>query len=101
MTYHTIIRPEAEQDLQNAFTWYQEARLGLGYDVLLQVEAGLQFIERNPDAHPSEYKGTRKHVIKRFPYKIMYRVEIDHIIILAVIHGSRNPTVSKRRADHP
>ena len=100
MKYKTIIRPEAEQDVQKAFSWYEENRMGLGYDFLLQVDAGLQFIERNPEVHPSEYKGARKHFIKRFPYKMIYRVETDKIIILAVIHGKRSPTVMKRRVDH-
>ena len=97
MTYNTIIRPEAEHDLQNAFSWYEESRPGLGHDFLLQVDAGLQFIQRNPEVHPAEYKGVRKHVLKRFPYKMIYRVDTDNIMILAVLHGKRGPTVMKRR----
>lgn len=98
--YKTIVRPEAEQDVQNAFSWYEEHRLGLGYDFLLQVDAGLQCIERNPEIHPSEYKGASKHFIKRFPYKVIYLIEANTIIILAIIHGKRSPTVTKRRVDH-
>jgi plasmid stabilization system protein ParE len=95
--YTTIIRSEAEEDLQKAFSWYEKNRLGLGYDFLLQVDAGLQFIQRNPEVHPAEYKGVRKHVLKRFPYKMIYRVETGNIIILAVLHGKRGPTVMKQR----
>lgn len=97
MKYKTIVRPEAENDLKEAFSWYEDKRRGLGYDFLLQVEAGLRFIERNPGICPPEYKGTRKHLIKRFPYKIIYLFEKQTIIVLAVIHGKRSPNLIKKR----
>ena len=99
MKYRTIVRPEAENDLKEAFSWYEGKRQGLGYDFLLQMDAGVRFIERNPEICPPEYKGTRKHLIKRFPYKIIYLVEKESIIILAVIHGKRSPNLIKKRID--
>jgi plasmid stabilization system protein ParE len=99
MKYKVIIRLEAEDDLKEAFSWYEDKRTGLGYDFLLQVDAGINFINKNPEVHPIEYKGTRKHVIKRFPYKIIYLVEKENIIILAVIHGKRRPDLIKKRID--
>lgn len=99
MKYKVIIRPEAENDLKEAFSWYEDKRLGLGYDFLLQVDAGLRFIERNPEIYQVEYKGTRKHIIKRFPYKIIYLIEEEKIIVLAVTHGKRSPDLLKKRID--
>ena len=69
MKYRVVIRPETENDLKEAFSWYEDKRKGLGYNFLLQVDAGIKFIERNPEVSPAEYKGTRKLLIKRFPYK--------------------------------
>ncbi|NOZ69901.1 MAG: type II toxin-antitoxin system RelE/ParE family toxin [Deferribacteres bacterium] len=97
MKYRVIIRPEAEDDLREVFLWYEEKRKGLGYDFLLQVDAGIRFIARNPNIHQTEYRGTRKHFTKRFPYKIIYIVEKDKIIILAVAHGRRGPALIKKR----
>ena len=97
MKYKVIIRPEAEDDIREAFFWYEDKRQGLGYDFLLNVDAGLNFIKRNPNIHPTEYKGTRKHFIKRFPYKIVYLVEGEKIVVLAVIHGRRSPVLIKKR----
>lgn len=77
--------------------WHEDKRRGLGYDFLLQVDAGLRFIERNPEIFPEEYKKTRKHLIKRFPYKIIYLVEKQKIIVLAVIHGKRRSSLIKKR----
>ncbi len=97
MKYRIIIRPEAEVDLADAFSWYEDKRQGLGYDFLLQVEAGLKFIGRLPEIHSVGYKGTRNHFIKRFPYKIIYIVEYNTVIVLAVLHGKRSPELMKKR----
>jgi plasmid stabilization system protein ParE len=99
MKYKVIVRPEVENDFKEAFSWYEDKRTGLGYDFFLQVDAGINFINRNPEIHPIEYKRTRKHLIKRFPYKIIYLVEEEKIIILAVIHGKRRPDLIKKRID--
>src|SRR3989304_2419144 len=97
MKYRVIVRPESEDDLKEAYAWYEDKRTGLGYDFLLQVDAGLNLIARNPNIHPIEYKETRKHLVKRFPYKIIYLVEKEKIIILAVIHSKRRPVLLKKR----
>ena len=91
MNYQVLVRPEAEEELEQAFLWYENKRKGLGHDFLLQVDAGLSFIQRNPEIHPEEYKISRKHLIKRFPYKIIYIIEQNIIVVLAVLHGRRNP----------
>jgi toxin ParE1/3/4 len=98
--YCVIVSPEAENDLKEIFSWYEDNRIGLGYDFLLQVDAGINFVKRNPEIHPIEYKGTRKHLIKRFPYKIIYLVKEEGIIVLAVLHGKRGFELLKSRVDN-
>ncbi|MEW6235475.1 MAG: type II toxin-antitoxin system RelE/ParE family toxin [Candidatus Omnitrophota bacterium] len=100
MKYVVIIRPEAENDLTNAFSWYEDKRKGLGYDFILQVDSSLHFIQRIPFAHPIEYKDVRKCLIKKFPYKILYIIVDEKVIVLAVIHGKRNPDLSKKRMNN-
>ena len=99
MRYRVVISPEAENDLKESFSWYEDKRQGLGYDFLLQVDAGLRFIEKNPKILPPEYKGVRKYLVKRFPYKIIYLLEEERIIVLAVIHGKRSPILTKEIMD--
>jgi len=94
-------RPTAGQrhSVKEEFSWYEEKRIGLGYDFLLQIDAGIRFIERDPEIYQIGYKGTRKHIIKRFPYKMIYLLEKHKIIILAIIHSKRNPNLIIRRID--
>ena len=56
MTYKILVRPEAEEELEQAFLWYENKRKGLGHDFLFQVGAGLRIIQSNPEIHPEEYK---------------------------------------------
>ena len=100
MQYQTVVIPEAENDIKEAFRWYEEKRVGLGCDFLLQIDAGINFISRNPKIHPSEYRGARKHIIKRFPYKIIYILEKEKIIVLAVIHNRRKPNAIEKRVQN-
>ncbi len=90
MNYAIVITHEAENDIKEAFLWYEGNRKGLGYDFLSQIKVGIQLLERTPYIHPVEYKEIRKHFIKRFPYKIIYMIETDRIVIMAVIHNKRN-----------
>ena len=83
----------------NIFLVWGHNRVGLGYDFFLQIEAGINFIKRNPKTHPIEYKETRKHLIKRFPYKIIYFVKEEKIIVLAVLHGKRSFELLKNRVN--
>lgn len=99
MTRRLVVRAEAEADLAEAFDWYEDKREGLGADFLLQVDAGLEFIRRYPEAHPIEYKQTRKHLIRRFPYKIIYLLTEDALVVLAVVHVKRSPGYLRRIID--
>jgi len=45
--YCVIVSPEAENDLKEIFSWYEDNRVGLGYDLLLQVDAGINFVKRS------------------------------------------------------
>lgn len=97
MKYSVIIRPEAEEDLKQAFSWYEEKRKGLGHDFLLQIDAGLRLIGRNPELYPAKYKGTRNHLVKRFPFRVVYLTEEQRVIVLGVLHEKRHPEVAEKR----
>lgn len=83
--------------MSEVFSWYENKRKGLGHDFLLQIESGLRFIEREPYLPKEQYKGVRQYLIKRFPYKIFYRVEQQMVVLLAVVYGGRDPEWIKKR----
>jgi len=86
-----VIRPAAAADIEDAFVWYQEQRAGLGSDFLRTVDDALTAIQRAPYLHPVIHRDTRRALLRRFPYGIYYRVYPDLIVLVACMHGRRNP----------
>lgn len=91
MKYSLTIRKEAELDISDNFNLYEEHRLGLGHDFLLCVDAALSKVERNPLLYKKIYKDLRRIAIERFPYRIFYLVQSQHIVITAILHVRKDP----------
>jgi len=86
-----LIQPEAESDLTEAYNWYEERIQGLGSDFLLNVEAAISSIQRNPETYPLIYKNVRRCLVRRFPFGIFYIIVADKIIVMSVFHTKRKP----------
>lgn len=91
MNYKLCITQEAEQNLHEIYLWFESKRIGLGHDFLLQVDAKLRMIKRDPLLFSEIYKDVRRCLITRFPYKIFYKFEDQNVVVIAVVYGGRNP----------
>jgi toxin ParE1/3/4 len=92
-----LIKPKAEEDLAEAYDWYEEQRIGLGDELLLCVESAIESARRNPELFPAVRRDVRRALTRRFPYGVFYVVESDRIVVLAIYHSSRDPRGWQRR----
>lgn len=99
MTYNLRIRIEAEQDLSEAYHYYQDCRAGLGDEFLLCIEATLATITRQPSLYAFVHRNVHRALIHRFPFGVFYFVEDDHIIVVAVMHVRRSPQFWHKRVN--
>ena len=90
MKYKLIVKAEAIQDMTEAFDWYENKRSGLGVGFLDKVEECYTKITENPE-HYQSHRDQRVAVMQHFPYKIIYGIEGDAIVVYAVYHDKRNP----------
>ncbi|MCA9422996.1 MAG: type II toxin-antitoxin system RelE/ParE family toxin [Nitrospira sp.] len=97
MTLEVRLRQEVEEDLADAAAWYEEQRQGLGHEFLDEILTMLWRIADTPLVYPSVHRNTRRAIIHRFPFGIYYRVEDTTIVVVAVMHGSRDPRRWKNR----
>jgi plasmid stabilization system protein ParE len=97
MKYKLIIRPEAEQDMQETFRWYEDRVLGLGREFLRCIDAALAHINRSPFIYPIIYKNIHRTLPRRFPFGIFYIISHENIIVLAVLHARRAPRSWQKR----
>jgi toxin ParE1/3/4 len=88
--WRLVIRPRAETDLREARNWYENQRAGLGAEFVDEIEATIQVLIHNPRLHPVYYRGFRRVLARRFPYKLFYRMEDDQIIVFRVLHVRRD-----------
>lgn len=81
----------AERELYEAVAYYEESSEGLGLEFSREVFATVSRIFKFPEAWSPYSNRTRRCLLKRFPYGIVYRVVGDEVVIFAVMQLNRKP----------
>ena len=89
--------PEAETEFLEAVNYYEDRERGLGYDFAIEVLATIQNIAIYPTAWPFIEEGVRRCLVHRFPFGVIYSIEQEEILVLAVMHLRRHPDYWKER----
>jgi plasmid stabilization system protein ParE len=97
MTFEVRLRPEAEQDLADAAAWYEEQRPGLGRQFLEETQAVLSAVAERPLAYHVVHRNARRALLRRFPFGVFFRAEPSQIVVIGILHGSRDPALWKGR----
>jgi plasmid stabilization system protein ParE len=92
-----ILRPAAAADVEEAFSWYERQWPGLGEEFLESVNAGLREIGAHPLRQATIFRDTRRFLLKRFPYAIFYRAYPNAVVVVACMHGRRDPLRWRQR----
>ncbi|BCS55652.1 type II toxin-antitoxin system RelE/ParE family toxin [Geobacter sp. SVR] len=89
--------PEAEKELREAARYYESEAPGVGIAFVVELHKAILAILDNPLAAQTVRKSIRKWVLPRFPFNVLYSVESEILVIVAVAHQKRRPTYWKRR----
>ncbi len=81
----------AKLELEDAIAYYELEYSGLGINFKNEVTKSLDRIKKYPEAGAVERNEIRKSIIHKFPYKILYSIETNHIFIIAIAHHHRKP----------
>jgi plasmid stabilization system protein ParE len=92
-----VILPEAEQDITDAFDWYEGRRPGLGEEFLRCVNACLQAIRQTPEMHGFVFETYRRGLVRRFPFAVFYESTDAVVTVYCVFHTSQNPNKWRNR----
>lgn len=92
--------PLAKLEIQESARWYDDRMNGLGFEFLLDVKSAESKILKNPHTWPNYEEGTKRFLLKRFPYAIIYLVAEEPIQIIAVAHCKRKPGYWKKRTQN-
>jgi plasmid stabilization system protein ParE len=81
----------AQAELDEAYQWYETQQTSLGLRFLNEIDASLRRIVTYPESFIQLNSGIRRCLVKRFPYGILYGIDVDKIIVVAIMHLHRKP----------
>lgn len=81
----------AQYELDEAVDYYNAQMPNLGDGFLIEILAALDRISLWPDAWHEISRNIRRCQLKRFPYGVVYAVEDDVILVIAISHLHRRP----------
>jgi plasmid stabilization system protein ParE len=87
----TEFLPEADAEFREAVWYYEQEAPGVGMAFIAEVHRAISLIVQNPDAAVAVGGGLRRKILRHFPYNVMYSVEAELVVIVAVAHQKRRP----------
>lgn len=81
----------AQADIRRAAGFYENEAPGLGAEFVSEVEHVFVRVSENPEIGTPLRSGARELLVRRFPYVVIYRVEPERVLVLAVGHQRRHP----------
>jgi len=89
--------PEALAEYEEAARYYAGCQAGLELRFVASVEAAVRRIADAPDRWVILEQDVRRCLTKVFPYAVLYTIEEDFVLVVAVMHCHRDPGYWRRR----
>ncbi len=97
MAFELIIKPEAEDEINQAVDWYEAKQLGLGYDFLIHLQSYFDLLKTEVPIFELKRKPSYRELpLGRFPFVIIYELRDDTIVVYSIFNTSQNP-IRKRK----
>lgn len=90
MAYDLSITFNAEQDIDTTVLWYEDQQAGLGIRFHFAVLDGFEKLKKHPQHYSFFREDYRQLILKRFPFKILFKIVSKKVIVLGVFHVSRD-----------
>ncbi len=95
-----LFHPDVEEDVDEARSWYEADKAGLGSAFVEVVRTGIADVQAAPGiAAPSVVDGerVRRLVLEDFPYTIVFAERKHAYFVLAISHQSRSDEHWRKR----
>lgn len=87
LEYH----PESKPESREAIDWYWSRSRAAGLDFAIELKAALAQLRKAPQICPPYLHGTRRAVLKRYPFSVVFRERLHGIQVIAIAHAKRRP----------
>jgi plasmid stabilization system protein ParE len=82
------IHPEAAAEVQAAYAWYQQRNPSVAAAFLAEIDRAVSQISESPDRWPRFKRGTRRFVLHKFPFLVVYRKSGGMIRLFRLSRGA-------------
>lgn len=91
-----IYSPEAAAEIRAIHDWYERESAGLGRAFLKEIGIAEETVSRSPFAFRVLKRETRRYLLARFPYQLLFTVRDGSIVVVACLHARRSPREGRR-----
>jgi hypothetical protein len=81
----------AQQEVDDAVSWYNNQTENVGLGFLDELDRAVRLVKSYPLAFTEIEPEIRRCRLARFPYALIYGIEQQTIIVIAVAHLRRQP----------
>jgi plasmid stabilization system protein ParE len=85
------VHPLAADGAEAAERWYRERNETAATRFRRELDRAVELIAERPEAAPRYVGNTRRFLLRRFPFFVVYRVFSERIQVVAVAHARRRP----------
>jgi plasmid stabilization system protein ParE len=85
------LHPEAIREARAAREWYSAWTTEAADAFMAEVDSAIEGIEKGPRQWPTYLSMTRRYLLRRFPFFVVFREAHERIEVLAVAHARRRP----------
>lgn len=97
MTRALAFTSRAAIDIEEAYSWYEGQRAGLGADFQSELARIIQLLEAMPETGPVVHRDLRRLLVRRFPFALYYRLTESTVEVRGCLHQRRDPKTWIRR----
>ena len=91
------MHPEAVVEARAAREGYAERNATAAEALIGEIDLAIDTIAAAPSRWPIFEHGTRRYLLRRFPYAVIYRATSEAVTIVAFAHCRRRPGYWKER----
>ncbi|MBI3865672.1 MAG: type II toxin-antitoxin system RelE/ParE family toxin [Planctomycetia bacterium] len=91
--------PGARRDFDESFDWYAERSVNAAARFAGAVDAALVNVAVNPTQFGSADGVHRECPVKTFPFRVVYRIVDNGVLVVAIAHVKRRPGYWRTRSD--
>jgi hypothetical protein len=89
----------AQLELDESFIYYEEQIAGLGFEFIHEIKNAIKQIKVHSEAWAEYSNRTRRYLVKKFPFGVIYQIRENEILIVAIAHSHRKPMYWKERIE--